>query len=221
MKETMLIAILCISMETLAQDASWINTHPRTGNAGLDVKAIEIDLNNAGIAIYPTNSALPLNPSGEVPFALTVNGDAYLGDIYCLADAESISAGPQQYGCIYGRSVTGNRAGPVIYQSNKYINTTADNDEQGGSGVVMWPDKANADGYGNRGYLDVWAWGKPDSAFSNTINFGNRDSSGNPHRRLQITENGGIRFIDLVGAGNSLLCIHADGTVYRGNASGC
>lgn len=203
---------------TNAQSASWLDTQPQTGNTGLDVFNVQLNSANTGLAIYPSSAQLPLNPSGNIPFALTVNGDSYQGDIYCLADEESISAGTGQASCIYGKSVTGHRIGPIIYQSNKAINT---NDGTGGPGVIMWADRPNIDGYGNRGYLDIWAWGQSDSSFSNTINFGNRDSVGNPHRRLQITPSGDLKLPDLIGTGNSYLCVHSDGTVYRGTPTGC
>jgi len=214
----LLFALLFISATALAQPADSLDTYPATSNSGLDVRTHALDSNNEGIALFPHAATLPLNPSGNIPFALTVAGDTWLGDIYCAADSDYLTTIPGAWGCVYGKSVTGNRVGPVVYQVNKNINTDGGT---GGPGFILWADRANADTHGNRGYMDIWAWGQNDSGFSNTLNFGNRDSSGNAHRRFRILNTGKINLPDLSGSGNAHLCIDSAGSVYRGSISGC
>lgn len=201
-----------------ALSADSLNTHSATGNTGLDVATIQIDENNTGLAIYPHGLPLPTNPSGGVPFSFTTHGDTYMGDIYCLADEESISIGFGESGCLYGRSRSGSRVGPIIYQSNYCVNCDGG---QGGPGITMWADRSNIDTHGNRGYMDIWAWGQNDSSFSNTLNFGNRGSDGAAKRRFRILNTGQINIPDLTGNGNAQLCIDANGTLYRGTVNGC
>ena len=186
--------------------------------AGVEPFPYQINPTNTGYGVFVPNKPLPLNPSGNVPFALTVAGDTWLGDIYCAADTEFLTIIPGAWGCIYGKSVTGNRVGPVVYQVNKNINTDGGT---GGPGLILWADRPNADTHGNRGYMDIWAWGQNDSGFSNTLNFGNRDAAGSPHRRFRILNTGQINLPDLTGTGNAHLCIDTSGTVYRGSAGGC
>ena len=132
-----------------------------------------------------------------------MSGDAWLGDIYCLAE-HSASVARGAWGCVYGASIDGKRSGPVIYQSNKEINTDGG---VGGPGIVMWSDRENADKFGNQGYMDIWAWGNGHSNASNSISFGNRGSGGKPSRRMKILNDGRIQFPDLAGIGNPTLCV--------------
>lgn len=217
MKTLFIIVSAVLLNAANAQVASSLDTYLGTGNSGVDVRTVSINSTNAGLAIWPHTAGLPLNPSENNPFALTVGGDIYGGDLYCLADTDNTYM-PGAWGCVYGASRSGNRNGPVVYQTNKCINCDGGN---GGPGFIMWADKQNADTHGNRGYLDVWAWGQNDSEFSNTVNFGNRNASGAAHRRLRILNDGKINIPDLSGAGNALLCIDQNGSVYRGSQDRC
>jgi hypothetical protein len=171
--------------------------------AGIAVRAVRINADNQGLAIW-TPGPVPLNLSGNVPFALSVLGDVAAGDLYCIDQG-----GP---GCVYGRSY-GTATGARIYQSNKFINEDAGG---GGPGFILWPDVANIDGSGNRGYADIWAWGQNDSAFSNTLNFGNRGADGTPTRRFRILNDGSVQIPGLAGAGTERVCVAGDGSLRRG-----
>lgn len=190
-----------------------LDTHLTSGNTGNDVATITVDTHDSGLAIFQHGGTLPLNPSGSVPFSLTVDGDAWLGDVYCLAD--TVFGGN---GCVYGKSINGTRVGPVIYQSNEYINVDGG---PGGPGITMWADRPNIDGSGNQGYMDIWAWGNGSSDYSNSLNFGNRDSSGAAHRRFRIRNSGQVELPDMAGTGNAHACFDASGDFYRGTATGC
>jgi hypothetical protein len=209
--------LLLAPILAFAQLATSLDTHPATGNTGPDVWTYAMDANNEGIAVWKHTFPLPLNPSGNIPFAGTFGGDLFMGDAYCLADADNL-ANLGAWGCIYGKSRSGQRVGPVILQANKVIN----GDSIGGSGIVMWADRANADNSGNRGYTQWIAWGQPDTPNSDTFMIGNRDPfTGALHWRVQIQQTGGITLLDLPGSGNAHLCVHADGTMYRGTGSTC
>jgi hypothetical protein len=105
----------------------------------------------------------------------------------------------------------------VVYQVNKGINQDGG---VGGPGMIMWPDRPNADKSGNQGYMDIWAWGNGGSEFSNSLNFGNRGSGGMPMRRFRILNNGDINIPGLTGSGNATVCVNPAGTLYRGGP-GC
>lgn len=215
MKELIAILFLLPAL-ACAQSATSLNTHGATNNTGLDTRTHQMNPTNNGVAIYPNSATLPLNPSENIPFALTVGGDMFGGDLYCLADSNYLGTFPGAWGCIYGKSVNGTRVGPVVYQVNKCINCDGG---MGGPGFILWPDRANADTHGNRGYMDIWAWGQNDSGFSNTINFGNRGSDGSPVRRFRILNDGKVNIPGLAGAGNAQVCVSADGSLYRGAPS--
>lgn len=202
----------------IAGQSAGLNTNLATANSGLDVFTAVMDAHDAALAVWPVSAALPVNPSGSVPFAFSLGGDMFAGDIYCLAETDYISVFPGANGCIYGKSVHGDRIGPIIYQSNKDINADGG---IGGPGIVEWADRPNIDGASNQGYMDIWAWGNGSSDFSNSLNFGNRDSSGIAHRRFRIRNNGQVQFPDMIGNGNSVACFDANGDVYRGTATGC
>lgn len=179
----------------LASGAAW-------AYSGIWLQAVRIDSDNQGMALWDS-STLPTNPSGSVPFALSIKGDMTVGDVYCIHTGGS--------GCVYGRAYQ-TPTGASIYQSNSVINGASGT---GGPGFILWPDVSNIDGSGNRGYADIWAWGQNDSAFSNTLNFGNRDSGGNPHRRFRILNDGSLNLPDLAGTGTVRLCIDSSGTLVR------
>jgi hypothetical protein len=180
--------------------------------AGLSMQSVRINADNVGLALWPEGSPPPVNPSGSAPFVLSVLGDSFLGDVYCLADEQRQGIAPGSWGCVYGKAV-GDRVGPIQILSGKGINLPAG---EGGPGLMLWADRLNIDGYGNRGYMDLWAWGQPDSPFSNTLNFGNRGLDGTPTRRFRILGDGRINLPDLAGTGVARLCIGPDGTLQRG-----
>ena len=193
--------------------SDWVDTGIFQAHGGLDVRTHHINASNIGLAIYPRSAGLPANPSGNVPFGMTLLGDAWLGDVYCLSNAHVVEhLAPGASGCVYGRR-TGTPVGPIIVMSGRdHIPATT----HAGASFTLWPDITNADAFGNRGYLDMWAWGANDSGFSNTLNFGNRDSGNNPHRRLRILNDGSINMPDLAGSGTARLCIDSAGTLVRG-----
>lgn len=217
MKKLILFFILFPAL-AFAQLATSLDTHPATGNSGLDVFTYPINSYNSGVAAWPKSSSIPDNPSGSGKLAGAFGGDIATGDAYAICEDDYLSIFPGCWGNVYGAAMHGNRIGPVIYQVNKCINCDGG---IGGPGFILWPDRSNADHSGNRGYLDIWAWGQNDSGFSNTINFGNRDSSGAAHRRLRILNTGKVNIPDLAGSGNAHLCIDSAGSIYRGTASGC
>lgn len=217
MKKFVLL-LLFFPLIVFAQLATSLDTHTPTGQRGPDVWTYQLDRNNTGIAVWKHSFSLPINPSSGIPFALTVGGDAFMGDIYCLSESDN-KANLNSWGCIYGKSSSGNRIGPVIYQVNNCINCDGG---KGGPGIVMWPDSPNADKQGNQGYTSWIAWGQPASSTSNTACISNRDQfSGQLHTRICVESNGAIKFLDLLGSRNAHLCIHPDGTVYRGTLKGC
>lgn len=193
--------------------AAWLDTAYHTAAGGLDVFTHHLNASNRGLALYPRTAGLPTNPSGNIAFSFTTLGDAWMGDVYCLTDAHTTEhLAPGSSGCVYGRR-TGTPVGPIIVMSGRdFIPATT----HAGASFTLWPDIANTDGAGNRGYLDMWAWGANDSGFSNTLNFGNRDGSNNPHRRLRILNDGSINLPDMTGAGTARLCIDSAGTLVRG-----
>lgn len=193
--------------------AAWLDTAYHAQAGGLDVFTHHINASNRGLAVFPRTSGLPANPSSGQAFAVTALGDSWIGDVYCLTDAHTAEhLAPGASGCVYGRR-TGTPVGPIIVMSGRdFIPATT----HAGASFTLWPDIANTDGFGNRGYLDMWAWGANDSGFSNTLNFGNRDGSNNPHRRLRILNDGSINLPDLAGSGTARLCIDAAGTLVRG-----
>jgi len=217
MKQILAIFLLLPAI-AFGATADALNTSLSSGNGGDDVFTYRINSSNDGIGVYPKSASLPLNASGNIPYALTVGGDTFNGDLYCLAETDYASVFPGAWGCVYGKAANGHRVGPMIYQVNKFINADGGT---GGPGMIMWADTPNADKSGNRGYYDIWAWGQNDTEFSNTLNFGNRDSAGTPHRRFRIRNTGQINLPDLAGTGNAHLCIDAGGNIYRGTASGC
>jgi hypothetical protein len=193
--------------------ASGLDTALPVGHGGLDIYTHLLNSTNVGMALYPRAATLPLNPSGAIPFALTVLGDSFMGDLYCLADdVRNATVAPGSSGCVIGRRV-GIPVGPILIMSGQnFIPSTS----HAGPMFSMWPDEPNVDGAGNRGYMDLWAWGQNDSAFSNTLNFGNRDAGNSPHRRLRILNDGAINFPDLTGSGLSRACLDGSGTLVRG-----
>jgi hypothetical protein len=193
--------------------AAALDTAYHAAAGGLDVFTVHLNATNRGLALYPRSSGLPTNPSGNIGFSLTSLGDVWIGDVYCLTDAHTAEhLAPGAWGCVYGRRV-GTPLGPTIFMSGRdFIPATT----HAGASFTLWPDIANVDGSGNRGYLDMWAWGANDSGFSNTLNFGNRDSNNDPHRRLRILNDGSINLPDLAGSGTARLCIDAAGTLVRG-----
>ncbi len=193
--------------------AAGLDTALTSGNGGLDVFTLRLDASDTGLALLPKAMAPPLNPSGGIPFALSVLGDTWLGDVYCLADEEVLAFAGASSGCIYGKSRTGHRVGPVIYQSNAGINVDGG---IGGPGMVLWADRPNIDGSGNQGYYDIWAWGAAVTDYSNSLNFGNRGAGGEAHRRFRIRGDGRVQLPDLTGPGVERLCLGPDGTLQRG-----
>lgn len=203
--------LTCVSAQTGTANA--LDTALPSAHGGLDVFTLSLNNTNIGLALYPRTATLPLNPSGNIPFALTVLGDTFLGDVYCLADdVRNATVAPNSFGCVIGRRV-GIPVGPILIMSGQSMIPST---SHAGPMFSMWPDESNADGSGNRGYMDIWAWGVNDSGFSNTLNFGNRDPGNTPHRRFRILNDGKINLPDLTGSGVERLCIDAAGSLQRG-----
>lgn len=107
------VMLILAPFSAMSQTAAAIDTNPRTGNTGNDVFTTPLNSNNEGLSIYPSTAPLPLNPPGNIPFSLSVNGDVFLGDIYCLAGDDTATVAPGAWGCVYGASINGDRVGPV------------------------------------------------------------------------------------------------------------
>ncbi len=174
--------------------------------AQLDLRGVKIDAKNHGLALWPESQPLQLNPSGQVPFALSVHGDVTAGDLYCIDQG-----GP---GCIYDRSATSSN-GPRLYQSNLYINADGG---QGGPGLVLWPDVANIDGAGHRGYGEFTVWGQAAAGdeWSNSFSIAQRGPNGEHVRRFKIMPDGRLHIPAWVGGGVRRVCVDDAGMLFTG-----
>ena len=175
---------------------------------GIAPRAVKINPDNTGLAIWPPG-AVPLNPSGAVPFALSVLGDVIAGDLYCIDQG-----GP---GCVYGRSAS-TATGPRLYQSNRFINAEGGT---GGPGLVLWPDVPNSDGAGHRGYGEFTVWGQTAAGdeWSNSFSIAQRGPNGEHVRRFKVMPDGRLHVPAWMGGGLRRVCVDDAGMLAAG--SGC